>query len=68
MIASVNKNENKIKVIFEEGEMRYHGVWLRHNCRCPQCYDYASENTLVRPQHLFKENNATDIRNVYIQG
>ena len=29
-----------------EPERRYHGVWLRHNCRCSQC----------RPPNFHKTN------------
>ena len=47
----------KLKLICKkDGEMRYHGVWLRHNCRCPECYAHAAHNTTVRPEHLTGDN------------
>ncbi len=29
-----------------EAEMRYHGVWLRHNCRCPVCLSPDNQNVV----------------------
>ncbi len=70
---SVITQDNKMRVVCEgeeegeeEGEMRYHGVWLRHNCRCPQCYDHSAHNTLVRP-HQLKGGN-THIEKVTVKG
>ena len=66
---SVNTQDNKMRVMCEgeeEGEMRYHGVWLRHNCRCPQCYDHSAHNTLVRPHQLKGYN--THIEKVSVKG
>ncbi len=65
--ATINTQDNKMKMLFNEAdEMRYHGVWLRHNCRCPLCYDHAAQNSLVRPNHL--ERNNTIIEKVDING
>lgn len=45
---SVIENGKKIKLLCDdEPERRYHGVWLRHNCRCPQCLSASSRQTVV---------------------
>ena len=34
-------------VVWSDGEeSRYHSMWLRHNCQCPECWD--SSSTLKR--------------------
>ena len=43
----------KIRVTWSDGEeSTYHAVWLRHNCRCPECWDPVTEQTLVTPENL----------------
>ena len=31
----------------DEEESTYHAVWLRHNCRCPQCWDDRNAGPMV---------------------
>ncbi len=35
-----------------EPERRYHGVWLRHNCRCPQCLSSSTNQNIVPYENL----------------
>lgn len=35
-----------------EPERRYHGVWLRHNCRCSQCLPPPSNQNIVHHSQL----------------
>ena len=38
----------KLCVSWADGEeSTYHAVWLRHNCRCPQCWDDRNAEPLV---------------------
>jgi DUF971 family protein len=36
----------------DEEERRYHGVWLRHNCRCRECLGQESDQNIVHHSHL----------------
>lgn len=34
---------NKLKVVWKDGqEATYHARWLRHNCKCPECWESSS--------------------------
>ena len=35
-----------------EQEMKFHGVWLRHNCRCPVCHSNETNMSRVNPNQL----------------
>ena len=46
----------KLKLLCEgEQERRFHGVWLRHNCRCPVCTSVHTNQTIVNPKDLNKD-------------
>ena len=50
---SVIENGKKLKLLCDgEQERRYHGVWLRHNCRCPECYSSTTNMCQVHPSIL----------------
>ena len=51
----VSKDGKKLKLLCEgEQERRFHGVWLRHNCRCPVCTSVHTNQTIVNPKDLVK--------------
>ena len=51
--ASVSEDGKKLKLLCDgELERRYHGVWLRHNCRCPECFPAYSQQNIVHHSHL----------------
>ena len=50
---SVSEDGKKLKLLCDgELERRYHGVWLRHNCRCPECFPAYSQQNIVHHSHL----------------
>ena len=50
---SVIEDGKKLKLLCDgELERRYHGVWLRHNCRCPECFPAYSQQNIVHHSHL----------------
>ena len=50
---SVSQDRKKIRLSVEgEPERRYHGVWLRHNCRCPKCLIVSSNQNIVHHSEL----------------
>ena len=50
---SVSQDGKKIRLSVEgEPERRYHGVWLRHNCRCPKCLIVSSNQNIVHHSEL----------------
>ena len=50
---SVSEDGTKLKLLCDgEQERRYHGVWLRHNCRCPECFPAYSHQNIVHHSHL----------------
>ena len=45
---AVSEDRRKLTLQVEgEQERRFHGVWLRHNCRCPVCYSHDNYMSLV---------------------
>ena len=50
---SIIEDGKKLKLHCDgEVERRYHGVWLRHNCRCPECLPPAFQQNIVHHSHL----------------
>ena len=50
---SITGNGKKLNLRVEgEEERRYHGVWLRHNCRCSECYSPATNMMKVRLSYV----------------
>ena len=47
-----------------EPERRYHGVWLRHNCRCPQCLSSSTNQNIVPHENLMD----LKVTHVYTEG
>lgn len=55
LCCSVSEDGKKLTLSCnDEGnsERRYHGVWLRHNCRCPQCLSTSSHQNVVGYKNL----------------
>ena len=53
---SVTDNGKKLQLLTEgDPERRYHSVWLRHNCRCPECYSQSAQFSTVHPDALTKD-------------
>ena len=52
--AQVAVSEDKRLTLQCEGEQerRFHGIWLRHNCRCPVCYSHDTNMSLVNYTQL----------------
>ncbi|XP_019850396.1 PREDICTED: uncharacterized protein LOC105312230 [Amphimedon queenslandica] len=52
-IVPLLQDGKKIRLSVEgEPERRYHGVWLRHNCRCPKCLVVSSNQNIVHHSKL----------------
>ena len=50
---TVSEDNKKLKLLCEnEPERRFHGIWLRHNCRCPECTSTYYNQTIVDPRLL----------------
>ena len=50
---SITDDGKKLNLLVDgELERRYHSVWLRHNCQCPQCFSKASHMNMVHPSEL----------------
>ena len=50
---SVTEDGKKLHLVCDgEQERRYHGIWLRHNCRCPECLPVYSQQNIVHYSHL----------------
>ena len=50
---SIGEDGKKLKVLWSDGEeSRFHATWLRHNCRCPKCYDRSAEQPTVGLKEL----------------
>lgn len=50
---SVSKDGKKLELLCDgEQERRYHGVWLRHNCRCPICLPPLIQQNIVHHSNL----------------
>ena len=47
-----------------EKERRFHGVWLRHNCRCPVCYSHDNYMSLVS----YKQLIGVELSSARVQG
>ena len=46
--AEATQDGKRVCVSWADGEeRRYHAVWLRHNCKCPQCWDDGFSSPLV---------------------
>ena len=48
-------SEDKRKLTLQcggEQERRFHGIWLRHNCRCPVCYSHNDNMSRVSYKQL----------------
>ena len=55
---SITEDGKKLNLLVDgEPERKYHSIWLRHNCQCPQCFSKASHMNMVHPSEL-----ATDIK------
>ena len=40
---TVSEDRKNLKLLCEgEPERRFHGIWLRHHCRCSQCHNWQS--------------------------
>ena len=53
---AVSEDKRKLAIKCEgEQERRFHGVWLRHNCRCPICTSASTGQTIVDPRLLTKD-------------
>ena len=53
--AQVIVSDNKKKLALQcagEQERTFHGIWLRHNCRCPLCYSHDASMSLVNYTQL----------------
>ena len=49
----VTEDGKKLHLVCDgEQERRYHGIWLRHNCRCPECLPVYSQQNIVHHSHL----------------
>ena len=56
--AQVTVSEDKRKLTLQcggEQERRFHGIWLRHNCRCPVCTSVHSNQTTVEFKNLVRD-------------
>ena len=55
----------KLCVSWADGEeSTYHAVWLRHNCRCPQCWDDRNSSPMV----YFDSLRNVEIRSTEVSG
>lgn len=53
---TVSEDKRKVKLLCEgEQERRLHGIWLRHNCRCPTCTSVHHNQTVVDPKLLHRD-------------
>ena len=49
----VSEDRRKLKLVCEgEQERRFHGLWLRHNCRCDVCYSHDTNMSRVSSSQL----------------
>jgi hypothetical protein len=51
---SITDNGKILKLICDDhqqdeaaADLRYHSIWLRHNCRCPSCFSPSTDQTIV---------------------
>ena len=50
---SISKDGKKLNLQCDgEEERRYHGVWLRHNCRCTACLSPSTKQNIVHHSSL----------------
>ena len=50
---SISRDGKKLNVQCDgEAEKRYHGVWLRHNCRCSVCLSPFTNQNIVHHSSL----------------
>ncbi len=49
----------------EEKKRAYHGVWLRHNCRCPECYSAPTNTTKLNITDVY---HCKEIKSARING
>ena len=50
---SVSKDGKKLNLYCDgEPERRYHGTWLRYNCRCPVCLSPSTNQNIVHYSNL----------------
>lgn len=44
---------SKLKVVWQDGqEATYHARWLRHNCKCPKCWEPVSGQKVLSTKEL----------------
>ena len=62
---AVSEDRRKLTLQFEgEQERRFHGIWLRHNCRCPVCYSHDNYMSLVS----YKQLIGAELSSARVQG
>ena len=53
---AVSEDRRKLTLQCEgEQERRFHGIWLRHNCRCPVCTSAHNNQTVVEFKNLVRD-------------
>ena len=53
---TVSEDKKKLKLCCEgEHERQFHGLWLRHNCRCCDCTLPHANQTAVSAEHLTRD-------------
>ena len=68
-LVSVTDSGKKLQLLTEgDPERRYHSVWLRHNCRCPECYSQSAQFSTVHPDALTKDLHiiSANIEGIYV--
>ena len=52
----VSEDRRKLKLVCEgEQERSFHGLWLRHQCRCPACTSVHNNQTVVDGRLLVRD-------------
>ena len=64
----VSENGRTLTVAWQSDrhESTYHSLWLRHNCRCPDCVEASSGQKLVLPQRDLQQG--LEIKSATIPG
>ena len=62
---AVSEDRRKLTLQCEgEQERRFHGIWLRHNCRCPVCYSHNDNMSRVS----YKQLVGVELTSAHVKG
>lgn len=52
-LLALSPDGKKFTITWPDGEENtYHSPWLRHNCKCPQCYNGSADQKLIDAERM----------------